>query len=85
MCGDILNTRDNACCFVTSREVVVAPRFKKPDVEFFEASRELPKIYVDVTLPALHHEAISYREDILKHARADKAKAYPGKDSSDRL
>ena len=43
--------------FVTSKEVVVAPWFKKPDVELFDASGELLTIYLDVTLPALHQEA----------------------------
>ena len=85
MCGDILNTRDNACCFVTSREVVVAPRFKKPDVEFFDASGEFLTIYLDVTLPALHQEAVTSREEIYENARKLKAKAYPRKDSSGRL
>ena len=44
----------NAFGFVTSKEVVVAPWFKKPDVELFDASGELLTIYLDVTLPALH-------------------------------
>ena len=40
--------------FVASKEVVVAPWFKKPDVEFFDATGDLLTIYLDVTLPALH-------------------------------
>jgi hypothetical protein len=31
----------NAFGFVTSKEVVVAPWFKKPDVEYFDAIGEL--------------------------------------------
>ena len=49
----------NAFGFVTSKEVVVAPWFKKPDVEFLDASGEMLTIYLDVTLPALHQEAIT--------------------------
>ena len=52
--------------FVTPKEVVVAPWFKKPDVEFFDASGELLTIYLDVTLPALHQEAITSREEIYR-------------------
>ena len=75
----------NAFVFVTSKEVVVAPWFKKPDVEFFDASGELLTIYLDVTLPALHQDAITSREEIYNNARQLKAKAYPRKDSSGRL
>ena len=58
MCKDILSTMGNAFGFVTSKEVVVAPWFKKPDVDFFfNATGELLTIYLDVTLPALHQEA----------------------------
>ena len=53
-CRDILSTMGNAFGFVTSKEVVVAPWFKKPDVERFDASGELLTIYLDVTLPELH-------------------------------
>ena len=82
---DILSTMGNAFGFVTSKEVVVAPWFKKPDVEFFDASGELLTIYLDVTLPALHQEAIDSREEIYENARKLKAKAYPRKDSAGRL
>ena len=85
MCRDILSTMGNAFGFVTSKEVVVAPWFKKPDVEFFDASGELLTIYLDVTLPALHQEAVTSREEIYENARRAKAKAYPRKDSSGRL
>jgi hypothetical protein len=67
----------NVFGFVTSKEVVVAPRFKKPDVEYFDASGELLTIYLDATLPALHQEAIISREEIYQNASELKAKAYP--------
>ena len=85
MCRDTLSTMGNAFGFVTSKEVVVAPWFKKPDVEFLDASGELLTIYLDVTLPALHQEAITSREDVYENARQLKAKAYPRKDSAGRL
>ena len=75
----------NAFGFVTSKEVVVAPWFKKPDVEFCDATGELLTIYLDVTLPALHQEAITSREEIYENARKLKAKAYPRKDAAGRL
>ena len=58
---------------------------KKPDVEFLDASGELLTIYLDVTLPALHQEAITSREEIYENARQLKAKSYPRKDSAGRL
>ena len=85
MCRDILSTMGNAFGFVTSKEVVVAPWFKKPDVELFDASGELLTIYLDVTLPALHQEAVTSREQVYEKARQAKATAYPRKDSSGRL
>ena len=85
MCRDILSTMSNAFGFVTCKEVVVAPWSKKPDVEFFDASGELLTIYLDVTLPALHQEAITSREEVYNTARKVKAKAYPRKDSEGRL
>ena len=60
----------NVFGFASSKEVVVAPWFKKPDVEFLDASGELLTIYLDVTLPALHQEAITSREDLHENARA---------------
>ena len=75
----------NAFGFVTSKEVVVAPWLKKPDVEFFDAFGELLTIYLDVTLPVLHQEAITSREEVYDNARQLKAKAYPRKDSNGRL
>ena len=85
MCRDILSAMGSAFGFVTSKEVVVAPWFKKPDVELFYASGELLTIYLDVTLPALHQEAVTSREQVYEKARQAKAKAYPRKDSSGRL
>ena len=84
MSRDILSTMGNAFGFVTSKEVVVAPLFKKPDVELFDASGELLTIYLEVTLSALHQEAVTSREQVYEKARLAKAKAYPRKDSSGR-
>ena len=39
----------NVFGFVTSKEVVVAPWFKKHDVAFLHASGEFLTIYLDVT------------------------------------
>ena len=75
----------NAFGFIASKEVVVAPWFKKPDVELVDASGELLTIYLDVTLPALHQEAILSRDEVYSSARKAKAAAYPRKDSSGRL
>jgi hypothetical protein len=86
MSRDILSTMGNAFGFVTSKEVVVAPWFKKPDVELFDASGELLTMYLDVTLPALRQAAVTSREQVYEKARqATKAKTYPRKDSSGRL
>ena len=85
MCRDILSTMGNVFGFVTSKEVVVAPWFKKPDVELFDASGELLTFYLDVTLPALHQEAVTSREQAFEKARQAKAKAYLRSDSSGRL
>ena len=85
MCRDILSTMGNAFGFVTSKDVVVAPWFKKPDVEFFDISGRLLTIYLDVTLPALHQEAVTSRDKIYENARQLKAKAYPRKDPAGRL
>ena len=82
---DILATMGNAFGFIASKEVVVAPWFKKPDVELVDASGELLTIYLDVTLPALHQEAILSRDEVYSSARKAKAAAYPRKDSSGRL
>ena len=85
MARDLLATMGNAFGFIASKEVVVAPWFKKPDVELLDPSGELLTIYLDVTLPALHQEAIVSREKVYDNARKEKAAAYPRKDSSGRL
>jgi hypothetical protein len=82
---DLLATMGNAFGFIASKEVVVAPWFKKPDVELVDASGEMLTIYLDVTLPALHQEAIVSRDEVYNSARKAKAAAYPRKDSSGRL
>ena len=50
-----------------------------------DPSGELLTIYLDVTLPALHQEAIVSREQVYESARKAKAEAYPRKDSAGRL
>ena len=65
---DILSTTGDAFGFVTSKEVVVAPWFKNPDVELFDASGKLLTIYLDVTLPASHREAVTSREQVYEKA-----------------
>ena len=82
---DILANMGLAFGFIAAKEVVVAPWFKKPDVELVDPSGELVTIYLDVTLPALHQEAITSREDVYQRARKAKADAYPRKDSCGRL
>ena len=79
MCRDILSTMGNAFGFVTSKEVVVAPWFKKPDVELFDASGELLTIYLDVTLPSLHQEAVTSREQVYERRGRLKQKRIHGK------
>ena len=61
------------------------PWSKKPDVELVDPSGELLTFYLDVTLPALHQEGLTTREDIFKNARKLKEKSYPRKDASGRL
>ena len=75
----------NTFGFVAPKGVVVDPWFKKPDVEIFDASGELLTIYLDVTLLALHQEAVTSREQVYEKAKQAKAKAYPRKYSSGRL
>ena len=59
--------------------------FEKNRRRVVAASGELLTIYLDVTLPALHQEAILSREEVYSSARKAKAAAYPRKDSSGRL
>ena len=51
--------------FIADEEVVVCRWEKKPDVELVDPTGELLTIYLDVTLPALHQEAIKSRRDVL--------------------
>ena len=71
--------------FIARKEVVVYPWTKKPDVELLDPSGEFLTFYLDVTLPALHQEAMEHREEVFESARKLKAKAYPRKDASGRL
>ena len=57
----------------------------KPDVELVDPTGELLTINLDVTLPALHQEAIKSRTEVFKRARAVKNKSYPRKDEHGRL
>ena len=59
--------------------------FQNPDVELVDPTGEIRTIDLDVTLPALHQEAILSREEVYSSARKAKAAAYPRKDSSGRL
>ena len=71
--------------FVTDKEVVVCPWEKKPDVELKDPSGELLTLYLDITLPALHQEAIKSRTAVFKNARLVKNRSYPRKDQNGRL
>ena len=71
--------------FIGHKEVIVFPWEKKPDVELIDPSGEFLTFYLDVTLPALHQEAITSREEVFENARKIKAKSYPRKDASGRL
>ena len=71
--------------FIAHKEVVVYPWAKKPDVELLDPSGEFSTFYLDVTLPALHQEAIAHKENVFENARKLKAKEYPRKDASGRL
>ena len=55
---DIVKSMGGAIGFIADKEVVVRPWEKKPDVELVDPTGELLTIYLDVTLPALHQEAI---------------------------
>ena len=68
--------------FIASKDVVVAPWFKNLLGDLRDSSGELLTIYLDVTLPALHQEAIVSCDEVYNNARKAKAAAYPRKDSS---
>ena len=82
---DIVKSMGGAIGFIADKEVVVCPWEKKPDVELVDPSGELLTIYLDITLPALHQEAIKSRTEVFKRARAVKNKSYPRKDEHGRL
>ena len=69
--------------FIADKEVVVCPWDKKPDVELVDPTGELLTIYLDVTLPALHQEAIKSRTDVFKRARAVKNKVIRARTNTD--
>ena len=58
--------------FIADKEVVVCPWEKKPDVELVDPTGEL--LTIDITLSALHQEAIKSRTEVFKRARAVKNK-----------
>ena len=62
---DIVKSMGGAIGFIADKEVVVCVWEKKPDVELADPTGELLTIYLDVTLPALHQEAIKSRRDVL--------------------
>ena len=82
---DIIKSMGGAIGFVTDKEVVVCPWEKKPDVELKDPSGELLTLYLDITLPALHQEAIKSRTAVFKNARLVKNRSYPRKDQNGRL
>ena len=84
-CRDIVKSMGGAIGFIADKEVVVCPWEKKPDVELVDPTGELLTIYLDVTLPALHQEAIKSRIDVFNRARAVKNKSYSHKDEHGRL
>ena len=61
--------------FISHKEVVVFPWNKKPDVEVVDPSGEFLTFYLDVTLPALHQEAITSREEVFNNARNFKSQS----------
>ena len=70
--------------FISSKEVVIFPWQKKPDVELVDPRGEVLNILLDITLPALFQQAASSGDDVYKNARKAKAKEYPLKDSEGR-
>ena len=82
---DIIKSVGGAIGFSAVRELVICPWEKKPDAELVNLSGELLTIYLDVTLPALHQEAIKSRTEVFKRARSVKNKSYPRKDENGRL
>ena len=47
-----------------------------------QLAQKVKTVYLDVTLPALHQEAIISREEVYSSARKAKAAAYPRKNAS---
>ena len=71
---NIVKSMGGAIGFIADKELVVCPWEKKPDVELVDPTGELLTIYLDVTLRALHQEAIKSRTDVLKRAREGETK-----------
>ena len=81
---DIIESMGQAFDFVSSREVVIFPWQKKPDVELVDPRGEVLNILLDITLPALFQQSAASGEDVYKNARKAKAKDYPLRDSQGR-
>ena len=69
---EIFSGEGGAIGYVTDRRVVVYTWEKKSHVGLVSPTGELLTIYLDITLPALHQEAIKSRTDVFKHARVVK-------------
>lgn len=82
---DILTSMTQAFEFITTKEVVIAPWHKNPDVEVVDPKGDFLNIYLDVTLPALFQQAVRSRKAVYQGARNAKAKDYPRKDLEGRL
>ena len=72
---DIVKSMGGAMGSIADKEVVVCLWEKRADVERVDRTGELLTIYLDVTLPVLHQEAIKSRTEVFKHARAVKNKS----------
>ena len=77
---DIVKSMGGAIGFIADKEVVVCPWEKRLDVELVDPTGELLTIYLDVTLPALHQEAIKSRTDVFKRAPTVKNRSHTHKD-----
>ena len=82
---DIVESMGQAFDFIASKEVVIFPWQKKPDVELVDPRGELLTILLDITLPALFQQSLDTGNDVYEGARKAKAKEYPRKDPEGRL
>ena len=82
---DIITSMTQAFEFISTKEVVIAPWEKKPDVEVVDPKGDFLNIYLDITLPALFQQAVTSRKAVYDAARRAKSKSYPHKDLQGRL